>query len=77
VHSLGQQARDEDQKIGSIALEDSQLAAAVLSKDRKATAEFVAGYSDSVYGYIHSRLAPRSDQVEDLVQEVFLSAWEI
>jgi len=76
VHSLGHQVPDKDQKIGSIAIEDSQLAAAVLSKDRKATAEFVARYSDSVYGYIHSRLAPRTDQVEDLVQDVFLSAWE-
>ena len=42
----------------------------------KATAKFVARYSDSVYGYIHARLAPRHDLVEDLVQEVFLSAWE-
>jgi RNA polymerase sigma-70 factor (ECF subfamily) len=76
VHSLGQRVPDEDQQIGSIALEDSQLAAAVLAKDRKATAEFVARYADSVYGYIHARLAPQYDQVEDLVQEVFLSAWE-
>jgi len=76
VHSLGQRVPDEDQKIGSLAIEDSQLAAAVLAKDRKATAEFVARYADSVYGYIHARLAPRYDQVDDLVQEVFLSAWE-
>lgn len=76
MHSLGQRVSDEDQKIGPIAIEDSQLAAAVLSKDRKATAEFVARYAHSVYGYIHARLAPRYDQVEDLVQEVFLSAWE-
>jgi len=76
VHSLGQRVPDEDQKIGSLAIEDSQLAAAVLAKDRKATAEFVARYADIVYGYIHARLAPRYDQVDDLVQEVFLSAWE-
>ncbi len=56
--------------------EDAALVAAVLRKDRKATAEFVARYADSVYGYIRSRLAPRYDQVDDIVQDVFLSAWE-
>ena len=76
MHSLGQRVPDEGQQVGAIALEDSQLTAAVLAKDRKATAEFVARYADSVYGYIRGRLAPRYDQVEDLVQEVFLSAWE-
>jgi RNA polymerase sigma-70 factor (ECF subfamily) len=76
VHCLGQQVPDEGQTPGSIAIEDSQLAAAVRAKDRKATAEFVARYADSVYGYVHARLSPRHDQVEDLVQEVFLSAWE-
>jgi RNA polymerase sigma-70 factor (ECF subfamily) len=76
VHFLGQRVPDEGQKPGSIAIEDSQLATAVRAKDRKATAEFVARYADSVYGYIHARLAPRYDQVEDLVQDVFLSAWE-
>lgn len=55
---------------------DSALVAAVLRKDRKATAEFVARYADDLYSYIRSRLAPRYDQVDDLVQEVFLAAWE-
>ena len=76
MHSLGQPVPDEHQGLGAIAIEDSQLAAAVLAKDRKATAEFVARYTDAVYDYIHARLAPRHDQVEDLVQEVFLSSWE-
>lgn len=48
---------------------------AVLQKDRKATAEFVSKYSDSVYRYIRSRLSPRLDLVDDFVQEVFLAAW--
>jgi RNA polymerase sigma-70 factor (ECF subfamily) len=56
--------------------EDSALVAAVLRKDRKATAEFVARYADDVYRYLRSRLAPVYDQVEDLVHEVFLAAWE-
>ncbi len=56
--------------------EDSALVAAVLRKDRKATAEFVAFYTDDLYRYLRSRLAPVYDQVEDLVHEVFLAAWE-
>lgn len=56
--------------------EDAVLVASLLRKDRKATADFVASYSDSVYGFIRARLAPRYDQVDDLVQEVFLAAWQ-
>jgi RNA polymerase sigma-70 factor (ECF subfamily) len=56
--------------------EDGKLVAAILQKDRKATAEFVARYADQIYLYIRSRLIPRLDLVDDLVQEVFLAAWE-
>ncbi|MGC1371978.1 MAG: sigma-70 family RNA polymerase sigma factor [Candidatus Sulfotelmatobacter sp.] len=49
--------------------------AALLKKDRKATAEFVSRYCDSVYAFVRSRLAPRYDIVDDLVQDVFLAAW--
>ena len=49
---------------------------AVLRKDRKATAEFVALHADAVHSYVRLRLIPRGDLVEDLVQEVFLAAWE-
>jgi RNA polymerase sigma-70 factor, ECF subfamily len=62
--------------IGSPAEEDLALVAAVLSKDRKATAEFVARYADDLYRYLRSRLSPVYDQVEDLMHEVFLAAWE-
>ena len=55
---------------------DSLLVAAVLSNDRKATAEFVMRFADGLYGYVSSRLAPRYDEVDDLVQEIFLAAWE-
>src|SRR5918995_6938222 len=51
-----------------------QLVAAVLRKDRKATAEFVSQYADAVYGYVRHRLAPRADLVDDVVQDVFLAA---
>lgn len=56
--------------------EEAELVDAVLRKDRKATAEFVARYADRIYAYLRSRLAPRYDLVDDLVQEVFLAAWQ-
>ena len=55
-------------------LEEQQLVAAVVRKDRKATAEFVGRFADPVHAYIRHRLAPRADLVDDLVQEVFLAA---
>jgi RNA polymerase sigma factor (sigma-70 family) len=54
--------------------DEARLVAALLQRDRKAAAEFVARYSDSVYGYLRRRLVPRLDLVDDLVQEVFLAA---
>jgi len=56
--------------------DDKELAAGVLRKDRKATAEWVSRYADSVYTYVRRRLVPRADRVDDVVQEVFLAAWE-
>jgi len=55
---------------------DVALVTAVLQKDRKATADFVNTYTDAVYSFIHRRLSPRHDLVDDLVQEVFIAAWE-
>ena len=55
---------------------DEPLVAALRAKDRKATAEFVARYADAIYRYVYCRLIPRTDQVDDLVQEVFLAAWQ-
>ncbi len=56
--------------------EDARLVEAVLRKDRKATAEFVACYLDGLYAYLRRRLVPRVDLVDDLLQEVFLAALE-
>ena len=56
--------------------QDEKLTAAVLARDRKATAEFVARYTDRIYSYVCSRLAPNLEHAEDLVQEVFLAAWK-
>jgi RNA polymerase sigma-70 factor (ECF subfamily) len=57
-------------------MDDLALVAAVLRKDRKATAEFVGTYTDAVYSFIRRRLNPREDLVDDLVQDVFIAAWE-
>ena len=59
----------------AVPAEEQALVAAVLQKDRKAAAEFVARYADPVHGYVSRRLAPRTDLVEDLVQDVFLAAF--
>jgi RNA polymerase sigma-70 factor (ECF subfamily) len=56
--------------------QERALVAALLNRDRKATAEFVSLYSDCVYAFVRSRVAPRFDLVDDLVQDVFLAAWE-
>jgi RNA polymerase sigma-70 factor, ECF subfamily len=56
------------------AADERALVAAVLQRDRKAAAEFVARYADPIYGYVSRRLAPRADLVEDVVQDVFLAA---
>jgi RNA polymerase sigma-70 factor (ECF subfamily) len=54
---------------------DLALASAVLARDRKATARFVALHSDAVYRFVWRRLAPRADEVDDLVQDIFLAGW--
>lgn len=75
MHQLRQQASGPPQDNQSPS-DDSMLVTAVLGKDRKASAEFVARFADGIYSYIRSRLVPRYDHVEDLVQETFLAAWE-
>ncbi|MEO8724683.1 MAG: sigma-70 family RNA polymerase sigma factor [Acidobacteriaceae bacterium] len=55
--------------------QETALVAAVLDGDRKATADFVALYSDPIYRYLRSRLFPRAELAEDLLQDVFLAAW--
>jgi RNA polymerase sigma-70 factor (ECF subfamily) len=55
---------------------EAVLVAALLNRNRKAAAEFVSLYSDSVHAYVYRRLMPRADLVDDLVQDVFLSAWD-
>lgn len=54
---------------------DLQLVAAILLRDRKATARLVELHADSVHRYVWRRLNPKVDLVDDLVQEVFMAAW--
>ena len=54
--------------------EERELVAAVIRKDRKATAELVGRFADAIHAYVRQRLAPRAEMVDDLVQEVFLAA---
>ena len=54
---------------------DNEFVAQLLRKDRKATAEFVVLYTDQVYRFVRRRLIPRTDLVDDLVQEILLAAW--
>jgi RNA polymerase sigma factor (sigma-70 family) len=63
-------------EVDSTLADDLKLVAEVLSKDRKATAEFVSRYADCVYSYVRRRVMPRPEAVEDLVQETFLAAWQ-
>ncbi len=55
-------------------VDEAALIADVLLGDRKAIAEFVFQYSDSIYGFLYRRVDDHS-VVEDLCQEVFLVAW--
>jgi RNA polymerase sigma-70 factor (ECF subfamily) len=72
--------RDEAQPAGTAqgaavaVAQEKRLVEAVLRKDRKATAEFVAAHSDAVYAFVRHRMAPRVERVDDVVQEVFLAA---
>jgi RNA polymerase sigma-70 factor, ECF subfamily len=56
--------------------EERQLVASVLSKDRKATAEFVDRCTDWMYPFLRRRLVPRPDVIEDILQEILLAAWQ-
>ena len=54
---------------------DLELAAAVLKRDRKATARLIELHADAVHRYVWRRLTPKADLVDDIVQDVFVAAW--
>jgi RNA polymerase sigma-70 factor, ECF subfamily len=59
-----------------VGADDRRLVSEVLGKDRKATAEFTARCADYVYPFVHRRLTPRTEVIEDLMQEILLAAWQ-
>lgn len=67
-------SRPEIPAVSSAAADERELIASILRKDRKAAARFVAAHIDAVFTYARSRLAPRADVVDDVVQDVFLAA---
>jgi RNA polymerase sigma factor (sigma-70 family) len=60
----------------STAEQERLLVSEVLRRDRKATAEFVAFCTDSIYAFVRRRLMPRVELVEDMMQEILLAAWQ-
>ncbi|HXB19748.1 MAG TPA: sigma-70 family RNA polymerase sigma factor [Candidatus Solibacter sp.] len=72
---MGQQEQMLEEA-GPNSADDVKLVADVLSKDRKATAEFVSRYADCVYSYVRRRVMPNSAAADDLIQEIFLAAWK-
>lgn len=61
---------------GTETTEDWRIVSGVLAKDRKATAEFVSQCADWIYPFVRRRLAPRTELVEDLLQEILFTAWQ-
>jgi RNA polymerase sigma-70 factor, ECF subfamily len=54
---------------------DLALAKAVLDRDRKAAAEFVQQLTGPVHQFVFRRLFPRTNAVDDLVQEILFAGW--
>lgn len=46
----------------------------MLARDRKAAAAFVQRFADTLARYVRSRLQPRLEEVDDIVQDTFLIA---
>jgi RNA polymerase sigma-70 factor, ECF subfamily len=55
---------------------DLELVRLILARDRKAIADFVAEHTDALYGYVRFRMAPRFEAVDDIMQDVFVAAWQ-
>jgi RNA polymerase sigma factor (sigma-70 family) len=68
------QSRPEVPPASSATADERELVASILRKDRKAAARFVGAHIDVIFTYARSRLAPRADLVDDVVQDVFLAA---
>jgi RNA polymerase sigma factor (sigma-70 family) len=60
----------------AVSADERQLIEGVLSKDRKATAEFVDCCTDWIYPFIWRRVVPRSEFAEDIMQDILVAAWQ-
>ncbi len=69
-------SRSPDLPIPKPTHDEAELVSAIHARDRKATALFVAKYADGLFAYLRRRLEPRTDLAEDLLQEVFVTAFE-
>ena len=67
--------RENERLVFEETVDDRRLISAILAGDRKATAEFVARYCDRIWGYVWQSMLPRTDLVEDVVQDILLTAW--
>ncbi|MEO8190443.1 MAG: sigma-70 family RNA polymerase sigma factor [Acidobacteriota bacterium] len=66
---------DSPPRLPTVPSLDDSLVDGIREGDRKATARFVELHADAVYRFVYHRL-DRLEAVDDLVQEVFLSAWK-
>jgi len=71
MHQLAQNPAED----GAVSAHDRELVSEVLRKDRKASAEFVGRCADYAYPFVRHAVMPRSEVVEDLMQEILLAAW--
>lgn len=55
---------------------DLDLVRRVQARDRKAIADLVTDHAGAIHSYVQFRLAPQSDRADDVVQDVFLAAWQ-
>lgn len=55
---------------------EQALVTGLLRHDRKAAAELLHLHADAIYTYLFFRLTPRTTMLDDLFQEVFVSAWQ-
>jgi len=76
LHGSSKELSDPSIPIGiSEAHAERALVEKVLSGDRKAAAEFIQRYSDTVYRFLRRRV-DQQDIIDDLFQDTFISAWQ-
>lgn len=62
--------------ISATSAADNSVLDGLRRHDRKAAAELLHAHADAIYTYLYFRLTPRTTMLDDLFQEVFVSAWQ-